>query len=295
MNKLIGFLFLFFTFFVQSQELNCTVKVNSEKIGSTNLNVFKTLETALNEFVNKTIWTTDDYKSSERINCSFTIVVDSYEADQFNASIQIQSSRPGYNSTYASPIFNFNDKNFNFKYIEFESLLYNPNSFDSNLIGVISFYCNLIVALDKDTFSKLGGTSSFEVAQNIASQGQSTSYKGWSQNDGNNSRFYLISDILSGTYSSFRDALYDYHFLGIDLMYKDPKAAKENILLALNDMNKVHNARPNAFLTRVFFDAKSDEIVSIFSGGPKMALEPVLDVLNRINPLNSTKWSSIKN
>jgi len=150
--------------------------------------------------------------------------------------------------------------------------LYNPNSFDSNLIGVISFYCNLIVALDKDTFSKLGGSSSFEVAQNIASQGQSTSYKGWSQNDGNNSRFYLISDILSGTYSSFRDALYDYHFLGIDLMYKDPKAAKENILLALNDMNKVHNARPNAFLTRVFLMLNQMKLFPFFQEDQKWLL-----------------------
>ena len=295
MKKLISFLFILVFYKSFSQELKCTVKINTDKISATNTNVFKTLETSLNEFVNKTIWTKDEYKPNEKINCSMTLIIDSYENTSFTGSLQVQSSRPGFNSTYSSPITNFNDKNFNFSYVEFENLLFNNNSFDSNLVGVISFYCYVIIGIDRDSFSKLGGTSALEAAQNIANLGQTSSYKGWSQNDGNNSRFFLINDLLSGTFSSYRDAIYTYHFSGIDLMSSDQSKAKENIIIALNQMKKVHEVRPNAFLTRVFFDAKSDEIVSIFSGGSKIPLEETINVLNRINPMNSEKWNSIKN
>lgn len=279
---------------VQAQQLNCTVSVNADKAASTNRQIFNTLEKSLTEFVNKTDWTGVTYKQDEKINCSMFITVTAYDSNQFTATIQVQSSRPIYNSTYSSPVLNFNDKDFSFRYTEFENLTFNPNSFDSNLISVIAFYSYVIIGMDGDTFSKLGGSKYLDTAQDISNIAISGGYKGWSQSDGNQNRFFLINDMLSSTFSPFRVALYEYHFEGLDLMHKDLNAAKLKIKDAINTIGKINETRPNAFLTRVFFDAKSDEIVSIFSAGPSMDVRDLIGNLNTISPLNSSKWAGIK-
>ena len=277
----------------QAQELNCTVTVNAQKLPNANQSVFKTLETALNEFVNRTQWTSQTFKQNEKINCSMYITISSNNSDQFVATIQVQSSRPIHNSSYASPILNFNDKDFTFKYAEFESLNYNPTAFESNLVSVISFYSYVILGMDADSFVVESGNTYFETAQNISNVAQQSGYKGWTQADGNQSRYFLINDLLSPTFREVRQTMYDYHN-GLDLMNQDLKISKEKIKKSLLNLSKLNATRPNAFLTRVFFDAKSDEIVSIFSGGPTISITDLVDNLNRISPLNSSKWSSIK-
>lgn len=277
----------------QAQQLNCTVNVNADKVAVTNKQIFKTLEKSLTEFVNKTDWTGIAYKQEEKINCSMFITVTAYASDQFTATIQVQSSRPIYNSTYSSPVLNFNDKDFSFKYVEFENLTFNPSNFDSNLISVIAFYSYVIIGMDGDTFSKQGGSKYLETAQDVANVAISGGYKGWSQSDGTQNRYFLINDMLSNTFSPFRDALYEYHFEGLDLMHKDLKSAKLKIKEALTTIGKINETRPNAFLTRVFFDAKSDEIVSVFSAGPAMDIRDLIGNLNSISPMNSSKWASI--
>jgi len=279
---------------VQAQQLNCTVNVNADKAASTNRQIFNTLEKSLTEFVNKTDWTGVTYKQEEKINCSMFVTVTAYASDQFTATIQVQSSRPTYNSTYSSPVLNFNDKDFSFRYVEFQNLTFNPSNFDSNLISVIAFYSYVIIGMDGDTFSKQGGSKYLETAQDVANVAISGGYKGWSQSDGNQNRYFLINDILSNTFSPFRDALYEYHFEGLDFMHKDLNVAKLKINDAINTLGKINNTRPNAFLTRVFFDAKSDEIVSIFSAGPSMDIRDLIGSLNTISPLNSSKWAGIK-
>jgi hypothetical protein len=291
-NILILFLVLIFSC-SQAQELNCTVTVNAQKLPNANQSVFKTLETALNEFVNRTQWTSQNFKQNEKINCSMYITFSSNNSDQFVATIQVQSSRPIHNSSYASPILNFNDKDFSFKYAEFESLNYNPTAFESNLVSVISFYSYVILGMDADSFVAESGNTYFETAQNISNVAQQSGYKGWTQADGNQSRYFLINDLLSPTFREVRQTMYDYHN-GLDLMNQDLKASKEKIKKSLLNLSKLNATRPNAFLTRVFFDAKSDEIVSIFSGGPTISITDLVDNLNRISPLNSSKWSSIK-
>ncbi|MEY3501907.1 MAG: hypothetical protein RL308_3580 [Bacteroidota bacterium] len=278
----------------QAQQLNCTVSVNADKVTVTNKQIFKTLEKSLAEFVNKTDWTGTPYKQDEKINCSMFITVTAYASDQFTATIQVQSSRPIYNSTYSSPVLNFNDKDFSFRYVEFENLTFNPSNFDSNLISVIAFYSYVIIGMDGDTFSKQGGTKYLETAQDVANVAISGGYKGWSQSDGNQNRYFLINDMLSSTFSPFRDALYEYHFEGLDLMHKDLKSAKLKIKEALNTIGIINKTRPNAFLTRVFFDAKSDEVVSVFSAGPAMDIRDLIGNLNSISPMNSSKWASIR-
>jgi len=293
MNKIVTLLVFLIFGFTQAQQLNCTVTINTERLPNANQQVFKTLQSSLSEFVNKTDWTGSVLKQNERINCSMYITLSSAGSDQFTGTIQVQSSRLIFNSTYSSPVFNYNDKDFNFRYIEYEPLLFNPSTFESNLVSVVSFYSYLILAMDADTFQMGAGNQYLETAQNIASVAQQGGSKGWSQSDGLQNRYYLINDMTSPMYSDLRQAMYVYH-TGLDGMSLDLKGSKEKIKGAIMLIGKLNSVKPNAFLTRVFFDAKSDEIVSIFSGGPSIPVGDLTDVLNKVSPLNSTKWSQIK-
>lgn len=294
MKKIISFIFVLFINLVHAQQLNCTVQVNADKITNANNQIFKTLETAISDFVNKTDWTGDVYKQNEKINCSYVIVVNSYDSNQFSATIQVQSTRQIFNSTYSSPVFNFNDKDFSFRYIEFENLLFNPTSFDSNLVSVLAFYSYMVLGVDADTYAPKGGSPWFEVAQEITNVAQQSGFKGWSQTDGNQNRYFLITDILSSTFELYRTSLYQFHREALDEMSADLKSSKEKVLESINTISKLYSVRPNAFLLRVFFDAKADEIVSIFSGGPSIPISDLVDKLNKISPINSSKWANIK-
>jgi hypothetical protein len=270
------------------------VNVNADQITITNKQIFNTLEKSLSDFINKTDWTGVSYKQDEKINCSMYITVTAYDSNQFTATIQVQSSRPVYNSTYSSPILNFNDKDFSFKYNEFENINFNPTSFESNLVSVIAFYSYLIIGMDADTFSRQGGSKYLETAQDVANVAISGGYKGWGQADGTQNRYFLINDMLSNTFSSFREALYEYHFEGLDIMQSDLKSAKLKIKDSISTLGKINETRPNAFITRIFFDAKSDEIVSIFSAGPSIDSKDLIGKLNTISPINSSKWAQIR-
>ena len=294
MTRVFLFLFLFSMPFANAQELNCVVKVNFDQVTRTNNQIFGTLEKALSDFINKTNWTGKEYKPNERINCSMVINVTSYDVDKFTTTLQVQSSRAVYNSTYSSPVFNYNDKDFSFTYTEFQNLIFNPANFDSNLLSVIAYYCYMIIGIDADTFALNGGTSSFETAQEITSVAQNGGYKGWSQGDSNQNRFHLLNDIMSNTFSVFREAMLQYHFSGLDTMSTDLKGAKTKIKSAVELFSKINSIRPNSFLSRVFFDSKSDEIVSIFSGGPNIPVDDLVANLNRVSPLNAAKWAEIR-
>jgi hypothetical protein len=295
MHRVIGvfFLILFNTTFLLAQQLNCSVVINAQKVTNTNQQLIKNLEVALNEFINKTDWTGQALKQNERIKCSMFITLSSVNSDQFSGTIQVQSSRLIHNSTYSAPVFNFNDKDFNFRYVEFENLIFNPSVFESNLVSVMAYYSYVILGLNMDTFVPFGGNAHLETAQNILNVAQQGGYKGWSQSDGIQNRFFLTNDLLSPTFDPYRQALAEYH-QGLDLMSTDLKSAKEKIKTAILNLSKLNQTRPNAFLTRVFFDAKADEIASIFSGGPSITIADLVEILNRISPMNASKWSQIK-
>ena len=294
MRKLILLLVLVFTTVSYSQELNCSVVVNYDKITNANTQVFKTLQTSLNDFVNKNTWGEKSFKQNEKIICSMFITINSYESSQFDASIQVQSSRPVFNSTYSSPLLNINDKDFAFRYVEFENLSYNPNSFDSNLMSVIAFYCNLIIGTDAESFQTDGGSSYFQTAQDIVNLGATSGYAGWTQGDKNQNRYSLINDIVSPTFILYKETLTKYHLDALDTMTSDLKVAKGKVKDAIVSFSNLYNVRPNSYLTRTFFDAKSDEIVSIFSGGPSVPVDELVAALNKMSPTNAAKWSQIK-
>jgi len=276
-----------------AQELNCQVTVNSDQVGQTNQQIFRTLERSLNDFVNKSKWTNRVYHENERVNARMFITVTQYESDRFEANIQIQSTRPVFNTTYESPVFNYKDNSFNFQYQEFQPLVYNPNNFDSNLVGVISYYVYVILGLDADTFSLEGGNDFYRRAQNIVTQAQSSSYSGWSQDTGDRSRFDLVDNLLSNSFREYRIAMYNYHRKGLDILADNNSTGKQIIAGSLRLFETLISRRPNAFLIQTFFDAKSEEIQNIFSDGPKVDIVKLKETLNKVAPFYSGTWNEI--
>lgn len=294
MRKITLFLILFLVTKVSAQELNCAVTVNYSQVTNVNTQIFKNLEKSVSDFVNNTAWTEKKYDINEKINCSMFITITGADNNNYTATLQVQSTRPVYNSTYATPLLNLNDKEFEFQYLEFQNLLFNANSFDSNLISTLAFYCYIIIGVDADSFAQDGGSDALQKAQDIANLAMPTAIKGWSQTEKTQNRYFLINDMLSPTFKPYRNAMYNYHFNGLDLMSNDLKTAKQGIANAVNSLVEIHELRPNAFITRIFFDAKSDEIVSVFSGGPSIEITKLSNILNRISPTNAAKWQNVK-
>jgi len=294
MYKCIVALLVFFTFTANAQELNCTVKVNFDRITDANTQIFKTLEKAAQDFVNNTRFTGRNFTREERIDCSFFFSITGYENNSFSATMQVIASRPVYNSSYTTPILNYSDKDISFRYNEGENLIYSPNTFQSNLVSILSYYANMIIGLDADSFKEDGGTEYYEVAQDIANIAQGSGFKGWSQQDGNQTRYVFVNDILSNTFAPFRKAFYRYHIGALDTMADDQKAGKEKVMAAIKTLSEIQSVRPNSFISRIFFDTKSDEIASMFSAGPPVTVTDLVATLNRISPINGAKWSRIK-
>lgn len=296
MHKFLTILFLIvFSWSGNSQELNAVITVNSDQVGQTNQQIFKTLERSLNDFVNKNKWTNRVYKENERLNARMFITVTQYESDRFQANIQLQSSRPVFNTSYETPVFNYKDNSFDFQYQEFEPLVYNPNSFDSNLVGVISFYVYVMLGLDADTFTLQGGDDYYRIAQNIVTQAQGTNFGGWSQSaTENRTRFDIVDDLLSNTFREYRIAMYNYHRKGLDILGDNNSTGKQVIAGSIRLFETLIKRRPNAFLIQTFFDAKSEEIQNIFSDGPKVDIVKLKESLNRVAPFYSSTWNDIK-
>lgn len=294
MYKWITFVALFLCLNLQAQELNATVTVGFDRITDANPDIFKSLEKAAQDFLNNTRFTTRNFSRNERITCSFFFNISAYNNNSFSATLQVNALRPVFNSTYTTPLLNYSDKDIAFTYNLGENLIYNPSTYDSNLVSLLAFYANMILGLDGDSYAENGGTPYFDAAQGIAVTAQTGGSKGWSQQDGNQSRYVFVTDMLSTTFSPFREAMYSYHRGALDTMANDTKKSKENAIVAIKKLGELYKVRPNAFLTRIFFDAKADEIVSMFSGGPNVPVTELSETLNRISPLNGSKWGKIK-
>jgi hypothetical protein len=239
-------------------------------------------------------FTEKEFKNNERINCAFFFIINSFDSNNFNATLQVNSSRPVYNATYTTPVLNLNDKDVQFKYVEFENFIYDQNAFTSNLVSILSFYAHVIIGADADTFASKGGTEAYEKALTVSNMAQSSGYAGWVQTGKNPTRYNLISDLMSPTFDPYRETMYAYHIKGLDIMAGNVKAGKLGISSAIDTLLQLHKVRPNSLLARTFFDAKTDEIVTIFGGGPPVDTSKLIDALQTISPLNSSKWNKIK-
>jgi hypothetical protein len=280
-----------------SQELVCTVKVLDNQIQLTNKKIFRTLEQALTEYINTTKWTEEKVMPEERIECNFQIVLSSYDvkSNNFQGTLQVQSTRPVYGTSYNSVVFNFLDENINFDYAEFQRMNFNQNGFTDNLTSLFAFYAYYIIALDYDSFGQMGGTPYFQKALQIANNAQPTGLAGWQPFERNlRSRYNLIDNILNERFSPIREAIYKYHRQGLDIMSKTPELARKNIFESLLLVQKIFKIAPNTVMIIMFFEAKSDELVNIYKNAPSVEKPKVIDLLSEINIANISKYEKIR-
>ena len=286
---------IFFIGNIVSQELNALVTINADKVQSSNKQVYTTLQTALTEYLNQTEWTNKKLKPQERINCAFTFIINEQNNNNFVGTLQIQATRPVYGTSYATPVLNINDVNLNFRYNEFEPLLYNPNSFDSNLVSTLVFYVYVILGVDADTFALKGGQNYFKEAQSVMLQAQQSGDVAWENKIGEQNRFALIDNLLSPKFLVLRNVYYEYHRKGFDNFAKNEEKAKQAIGKSVIDLKKLHNITIGNYMIRIFLDAKSDEIANVFSDGkPSRNQIKMTSILNDIAPTYKDKWKRIK-
>ena len=290
--------FLFFCFFIaqqlSAQIIDCQFIVNADLVNQTNQQIFETLEQSLNEFINAKAWTDENVDNKEKVKCSMILNLTAYSGARFEGTLQVQVERPIYQTNYNSPLFNFLDKDISFSYQEYQPLFYNPATYESNLVSLISFYVFVALGVEADSFELRSGTPFFKEAQQILTLAQQNGVTGWNQSDGNRNRFWLIDTLNSNTFREYRSTLYNYHRRGLDQMTENPREAKQAIMLSLNEFNALFNRRPNALLIQTFFDAKADEIVDLFSAGPEVDFSDTLTTLNKVAPFFGPQWKQIK-
>jgi hypothetical protein len=292
MHKLL--LLILFSCFSFSQVLDCKVSVNADLVNQTNSQIFETLERELNEFVNANLWVDIRSEDYNKINCTMLITIENYSNDEFQANLQIQSSRPVFGSTYVTPLLNRKDDDFNFSYQEFESLNFNPNNTNTSLVSLISYYVYVILGVDADSFTLFGGDSYYEQARKIVDLSQTNRFSGWKQSEKKTNRYWLIDQLSTNPFSLFRQAIYDYHIKGLDEMVNQPEVGKIAISKSISKLKSLSESRPNNLVVQLFFDTKSDEVVQIFSGGPSFDTSQLREDLNRVAPFFSAKWVEIR-
>ena len=287
-------LIVLFSCFSFAQVLDCKVSVNSDLVDQTNSKIFETLERELNEFVNSTSWIDIRMEDHNKINCTMLITIENYVNNEFQANLQIISSRPVFGSTYVTPLLNRKDEDFNFSYQEFESLNFNPNNTNTTLVSIISYYVFVILGVDADSFNLFGGDPYYEQARKIVDLSQTNRFSGWKQSEKKTNRYWLIDQLSTNPFSLFRQAIYDYHLNGLDVMFNQPEVGKQTISKSISDLKSLSESRPNNLVVQLFFDTKSDEVVQIFSGGPSFDTSQLREDLNRVAPFFSAKWAEIR-
>ena len=277
-----------------SQELNCKVVVNSERIATSERQVFRDMEVAFSQFLNERRWTNDFFQNEERIKCNLNMTIDEMPSiGSFRATVQVQSARPIFNSSYESIVLNFADRDWTFDYVESQPLDFNPNSYTSNLTSMLAFYANIIIGLDYDTFEEFGGSNHYQKANNIVTNATPSNRPGWSSLEGNRNRFWLVENLLNQRMVAIRKGLYTYHRLGLDIYQDKPEEAQQSILNMLRTIKDVRSTYPNAILVVSFLDAKSDELVNLFSDTNIQIKREAYNLLIEIDPSKRDKYARI--
>lgn len=279
---------------VSGQEFICNLQVNSQQVEGTDKSVYENMQTALTEFVNNQRWTNYDFKTAERIDCSFLINIKSRPStDRFVATLNVVASRPIFRTAYNSNLLNYIDKDFEFEYVEFQPMEFQENSFTSNLTSVMAFYLNIILGLDFDSFSPMGGTPFFEKAEVIVNAAQNSADKGWKAFEGQRNRYWLVENLLNNSYQDLRQFSYNYHRLGLDLMSEKTEEGRSEISQSLTLLKKVYDDKPNLFLLTLILDAKRDELVNIFTEGNPREKTDAQNILKEIDPSNTSTYNKI--
>jgi hypothetical protein len=278
----------------QAQELKCQVQVVSQQIQGQGVDnrVFTTLQTAIFEFMNNRKWTNDNFTNNEKIDCNILINLTKMPTPGiYQGTIEVQSRRPVYKSSYNAVLLNYLDNNFSFTYQENQPLNYSENTYTDNLTSILAFYAYFMIGLDYDSYSLKGGTPYFQKALNIVNNVSGDAEGEWTSGDRN--RYWMIYNLLDATYIPLRDAMYNYHRLGLDVMYDKKEEGLKMIASSIENLQKIHAIKPTSFSMQLFFNAKSDEVINIFTGASPEMKNKMVPILNRIDPSNSNKYMKI--
>lgn len=295
MKKLIVFALCFLTLNSFAQDLNCRVQVLSPQIQNTNKKALDDLQIAISEFLNNRKWADYELKSQERIDCNLVITLKNWDGgSNFQGEAQILSSRPVYGTSYNTTLLNINDKNFDFAYTEGQPLDYNEQTFQNNLSSMLAFYANVIIGFDSDSFSKLSGSAYYTKAQTIVNIAQNAGFSGWKAFEGLKNRYWLAENLNNKSFLPIRNILYTYHRLGLDIMSDDITKGRKEIADALPQLSELDKQKQGSILNQVFFLAKADEIVDIFSKGNPMERAKVFNLMVDVDPANTSKYEELK-
>jgi hypothetical protein len=297
MRNLLIFIFVFSAFtHTVAQELNFKVTINADQIPTTDRAVFKDMERAFANFLNTRKWTGDSFKNYEKINCTMFLNISKMPSiGNFVANMQITVARPVYNSNYETVLFNFADREWEFEYIESLPLEYNDNTYITNLTSMLAYYAYIVLAMDYDSYSELGGNTFVQKALTVVNNAQSSNRVGWAALGSNRNRYSLVADLNNQQMVELRKNTYRYHRLGLDLIDKSPDESRKVVLEVLRNVKKVWTTYPNSILMISFFDSKSAELVNIFSQGDLSVRREAFDILTAIDPKRNIYQKIISN
>jgi hypothetical protein len=295
MRKILTIIWMCLSICAGAQELNCTVTINSAQIQTSERTIFKDMKNAVEQFMNGRKWTSDAFKTYEKINCNMLITVTKAgpSSGSYTATVQVRSSRPIFNTNYTSLVFNFADREWEFEYVESQPLEYNDNTYTTNLTSMLALYAYLIIGVDYDSFSELGGTPYFQKALAVVNNAQQSNRPGWQALGSNRSRYWIVENFNNPQMTDIRKAIYSYHRLALDTFDKTPDKSRELILKGLKDIKKVRDINPSSILVISFFDAKSKELANIFSSGNLQVRREAYDIVTSIDPSNSKAYQKI--
>ncbi len=278
-----------------AQELNCKVEINSEQVQGTNKSVFQTLEQAINEYMNTTVFTNAQFAANEKIECRMLFTIKEVNDNIYSGDLQVQSTRPVYNASYMTTVLNFKDTKIEFSYQENEPLTFSKTSMESQLTAILNYYAYLIMALDFDTFGLNGGEPCYDMLKQIVQMAQSSGETGWKAFEDTKNRSAVLSAFTDGQTSVMREMMYNYHRLGLDQMSVSPDKGRATITESLNALKKVFDIRPMSVGLSMFKDAKFDELVNVYSKAPAEERTKVYELLQEIYPTETTRLEQIKN
>lgn len=293
MSKFLSIVFILIAGLSMGQELNCNVVINHSKVRSSDDYIYDNLKKSIYEFMNNRKWTGDQYKTHERVECTFFITIDARNGNAFQATLQVQSSRPIFGTNYKTTMFMVNDNDFDFNYVDQMALDYNPTEFTTNLTAILAYYAYVILGMDYDSYSKEGGTPYYTKAFDIMTLAQTSGGTGWRSTDGSQNRYWLIENLNNGAFKTFRECVYKYHRLGLDVMATKKIAGTKAIYEALLSLEKVHKRQPSSYLLQVFFNGKAGEVVNVFKSGSTPQKAKLVPVLIKIDPGNTKKYNEI--
>jgi hypothetical protein len=290
------FLFVFCCTVAHAQELNTRVQLLAPTVPNINKRNLEVLQNTIREFLNNNKWSNETYSPPERIECNFVITITAWDGSStYKAEAQIQSSRPVYNTAYNSTLLNISDKDFDFNYSEGQSLDFSDQNFISNLSSLLSFYAYTIIGLDKDSFSKLGGTFFYNKAQNILNVAQVSGNKGWKAFDGLRNRYWLNENLQNKGFEELRQFIYEYHYNGLDRMQEDPAKGAKKIIALLSDLKQMDKQKLGSIFPNMYLATKADELVNVISTLPDPQDKiKAYNLLAEVDPANINKYEALR-